>query len=264
MVKKIFKYVYLFLILIFLYAPILLLAVYSFNASSTIGLWSDKWTFDLYRQLFRNKELLTIIGNTLLLAVLSAIISTILGTLGAIGMYYSKKRTYRALSSATNIPVINADIVTAISIALVCSLFAFGRTYASLLIGHVVLCFPFVVLNVIPKLKQMNPNVYEAALDLGASQTKALFTVVIPQIMSGIFSGFLMAITLSLDDYIVTTFTKPSTFDTISTYVYNAYAKAGRNTSVPALRAMSTIIFAVMIIVIIFLNVRANKKRSVK
>jgi len=264
MVKKILKYAFIVLVLLFLYAPIILLVVYSFNDSSVIGVWSKKWTFRLYVDLYKDKDLLITVANTLVLAVVSAIISTILGTVGAIGMFYSKKKTYKILSGVTNIPVINAEIVTAISIALICSLLAFGRTYASLLIGHVVLCFPFVVLNVLPKLKQMNPNIYEASLDLGASPTKALFTIIIPQIASGIFAGFLMAVTLSLDDYIITTFTKPSTFDTISTYVYDAYAKGGRNSSIPALRALSTIIFLVMILVIIISNIRANKRRESK
>ncbi len=262
MVKKVLKYSLITLVLLFLYAPIVLLTVYSFNDSSTIGIWSDKWTFRLYRDLFKDKELLQTVWNTLFLAVVSAVISTVLGTMGAIGMFYSRRKTYKTLSGITNIPVINAEIVTAISIALICSLLAFGRTYASLLIGHVVLTFPFVVLNVLPKLKQMNPNVYEASLDLGATPTRALFTVIIPQILSGIFSGFLMAITLSLDDYIITTFTKPSTFDTISTYVYDAYAKGGRSSSVPALRALSAIIFLVMITIIVIANVRAGKRRT--
>lgn len=262
MVKKLIKYSFISLVLLFLYAPIILLIIYSFNDSSVIGIWSNKWSFRLYVELYKDKDLLKIVGNTLILAVVAGIISTLLGTIGAIGMFYSKKKTYQALSGATNIPVINAEIVTAISIALLCSLLAFGRTYASLLIGHVVLCFPFVVLNVLPKLKQMNPNIYEASLDLGASPVKALFTIIIPQILPGIFSGFLMAITLSLDDYIITTFTKPSTFDTISTYVYNAYAKGGANSSVPALRALSTIIFVVMILVIVIANLRASKRRA--
>lgn len=262
MVKKILKYSFISLVLLFLYAPIILLTIYSFNGSTTIGIWSKEWTFDLYVDLYHDKDLLQTVANTLILALVSAVISTVLGTMGAIGMFYSKKKTYKTLSGITNIPVINAEIVTAISIALICSLLAFGRTYASLLIGHVVLTFPFVVLNVLPKLKQMNPNVYEASLDLGASPVKALFSVIIPQIMSGIFSGFLMAITLSLDDYIITTFTKPSTFDTISTYVYDAYAKGGRSSSVPALRALSAIIFLVMITVIIVANVRASKRRE--
>ena len=262
MVKKIFKYSFVTFVLLFLYAPIILLTVYSFNDSSTIGIWSSKWTFRLYKDLFNDKDLLQTVLNTIILALSSATISTVLGTMGAIGMFYSRKKTYKTLSGITNIPVINAEIVTAISIALICSLLTFGRTYASLLIGHVVLSFPFVVLNVLPKLKQMNPNVYEASLDLGASPTRALFTVIIPQILSGIFSGFLMAITLSLDDYIITTFTKPSTFDTISTYVYDAYAKGGRSSSVPALRALSAIIFLGMITIIIVANIRASKRRD--
>jgi len=223
-------------------------------------MWSKKWTLGLYKQLFSSEDLMTTVLNTLILALLASTLSTILGTIGAIGMFYSKKRTQKILNSVTQLPVINAEIVTAISIALVCTMFAFGRTYASLLIGHVVLTFPFVVLNVMPKLKQLDSNLYEAALDLGATPTKALFSVIIPQILPGIFSGFLIATTLSLDDYIVTTFTKPATFDTISTYVFDAYAKGGRSADVPALRALSSIIFAVMIIFLVVKNIIANKK----
>ena len=141
-------------------------------------------------------------------------------------------------------------------------MFSFGRTYASLLIGHIVLCFPFVYLSVLPKLKQLDGNLYEAALDLGASPTKALFSVILPEILPGIFSGFMLAITLSLDDYIVSTFTRPPTFDTISTYVFDAYAKGGKGSSVPALRALSTIIFVIMLIVLLVQNILANKKKG--
>lgn len=259
MVKKILQRGYIWLILAFLYAPIILLVVYSFNNSQVIGQWSDEWTLDLYKRLFQSEELMTTTVNTLVLAFVSSIISTILGTMGAIGMFYSKKRVRNTLNTATQIPVINAEIVTAISTALVCTMFAFGRTYVSLLIGHVILTFPFVVLNVTPKLKQMDKNLYEAALDLGATPTQALFKVIIPQILPGIFSGFLIAITLSLDDYIITTFTKPATFNTISTFVFDAYAKGGRSADVPALRALSTIIFLVIIIVVIAKNIISNK-----
>ena len=245
-----------------MYAPIILLAVYSFNNSQVIGQWSDEWTIDLYKQLFSSEDLMTTVVNTLVLAFVSSIISTILGTMGAIGMFYSKKRVRDTMNTVTQIPVINAEIVTAISTALVCTMFAFGRTYVSLLIGHVILTFPFVVLNVTPKLKQMDKNLYEAALDLGATPTQALFKVIIPQVLPGIFSGFLIAITLSLDDYIITTFTKPATFDTISTFVFDAYAKGGRSADVPALRALSTIIFAVIIIMLIVKNVIANKNEK--
>ena len=262
MVKKFFQRGYIWLVLAFLYAPIILLAVYSFNNSQIIGQWSDEWSLDLYKQLFSSKDLMTTVVNTLILAFVSSIISTVLGTMGAIGMFYSGKRVRNTLNTVTQIPVINAEIVTAISTALVCTMFAFGRTYASLLIGHVILTFPFVVLNVTPKLKQMDKNLYEAALDLGATPTQALFKVIIPQVLPGIFSGFLIAITLSLDDYIITTFTKPATFDTISTFVFDAYAKGGRSADVPALRALSTIIFAVIIIMVIVKNVIASKGQS--
>lgn len=260
MVKKILRSTYLWLILIFLYAPVLLLVVYSFNASTEIGSWAKEWNFSLYKMLFTDSKILSAIKNTALLALSSSAISTVLGTIGAIGMFYSKRRTFKIFNTVTQIPLVNAEIVTAISLALVCSMLLFPRTYGSLLVAHVVLTFPFVVTNVLPKLKQMDPNLYEAGLDLGASPLKALFTIILPEIMPGIASGFMIAITLSLDDYIVTNFTKPSTIDTISTYAYNAYAKNSANTSIPALRALSAIVFAVIIISVIVVNVTASKK----
>ncbi|MBQ7407792.1 MAG: ABC transporter permease [Clostridia bacterium] len=262
MVKKFFQRGYVFLVLAFLYAPILLLVVYSFNASKEIGTWSDQWNFSLYTMLFTDDKILTAVWNTLILAFVSATISTILGTIGAIGAFYSKKRTQQLLGGATQIPVISAEIVTGLSLAMIFVFLGFYRTWASLIIGHVVICFPFVFLNVMPKLKQLNPNLYEAGLDLGASPTKALFSIILPEIMPGIFSGFLLAVTMSLDDYIVTTFTKPATLDTISTYTYNAYAKGGANTSVPALRALSTIIFVLIISVVLINNIRGNKAKE--
>lgn len=260
MVKRILRSSYLWLVLIVLYAPVVLLVVYSFNASQEIGSWSDTWNFSLYVQLFQDEKILSCIKTTLLLAVSSSAISTVLGTIGAIGMYYSKPRTFRIFNAVTQIPIVNAEIVTAISLALVCSIFLFPRTYGSLLVAHVVLTFPFVVTSVLPKLKQMDPNLYEAGLDLGASPFKALTTIVIPEIMPGIASGFMLAITLSLDDYIITNFTKPATIDTISTYAYNAYAKNAAHTSIPALRALSAIIFAVIIIAVVVANVTASKR----
>lgn len=262
MVKKIFRSTYLWLVLIFLYAPVLLLVVYSFNASQEIGTWSKEWNFSLYKMLFTDEKILKAIKNTVLLALSSSAISTVLGTVGAIGMFYSKRRTFKIFNTVTQIPLVNAEIVTAISLALVCSMLLFPRTYGSLLVAHVVLTFPFVVTNVLPKLKQMDPNLYEAGLDLGASPLKALFTIILPEIMPGVASGFMIAITLSLDDYIVTNFTKPSTIDTISTYAYNAYAKNSANTSIPALRALSAIVFAIIIISVVVINVTANKKAA--
>ena len=262
MVKKFIQRGYIFLVLAFLYAPILLLVVYSFNASKEIGTWSNEWNFSLYEMLFSNEKILKAVYNTLILAFVSASIATLLGTVGAIGTFYSKRKIQQIMGGATQIPVISAEIVTALSLAMIFVFLGFYRTWASLIISHVVICFPFVYLNVLPKLKQLNPNLYEAGLDLGATPTKALFSIILPEILPGVFSGFMLAVTMSLDDYIVTTFTKPTTLDTISTYTYNAYAKGGANTSVPALRALSTIIFVVVISVVIINNVRASRKAN--
>lgn len=257
MVKRILSVLICALVLLFIYAPILLLVVYSFTESHVIGRW-EGFSFELYAQLFRDAEIMQILFNTVWLALATAGLSTILGTAGAIGIFYSRRRVAKPLQAMSQIPVINAEIVTAISLALLFSMLFLYRTYFSLIVGHMVLCTPFVVLSVLPKLKQMDSNTYEAALDLGASPSQALFRVVIPQIFSGIVSGFMLSITLSLDDYIVTAFTKPPMFDTISTYVYNA-VKNGTNSSTPALRALSALIFIVMIAVLLIVNLRARK-----
>ena len=257
MVKRILSVLICALVLLFIYAPILLLVVYSFTESHVIGRW-EGFSFELYAQLFRDAEIMQILFNTVWLALAAAGLSTIVGTAGAIGIFYSRRRVAKPLQAMSQIPVINAEIVTAISLALLFSMLFLYRTYFSLIVGHMVLCTPFVVLSVLPKLKQMDSNTYEAALDLGASPSQALFRVVIPQIFSGIVSGFMLSITLSLDDYIVTAFTKPPMFDTISTYVYNA-VKIGTNSSTPALRALSALIFIVMIAVLLIVNLRARK-----
>ena len=257
MVKKILSVALCVAVLVFIYAPILLLVVYSFTDSRVIGRW-EGFSFDLYAELFRDAEIMQILFNTIWLALVAALLSTVLGTAGAVGIFYSRRRVAKPLQAVSQIPVINAEIVTAISLALLFSAAMLYRTYFSLIVGHMVLCTPFVVLSVLPKLRQMDPNTYEAALDLGASPSKALFKVVVPQIFSGILSGFMLSITLSLDDYIVTAFTKPRMFDTISTYVYNA-VRNGTNSSTPALRALSALIFVVMIAVLLVVNLRARK-----
>lgn len=257
MVKKILSVALCVAVLVFIYAPILLLVVYSFTDSRVIGRW-EGFSFDLYAELFRDAEIMQILFNTIWLALVAALLSTMLGTAGAIGIFYSRRRVAKPLQAVSQIPVINAEIVTAISLALLFSAAMLYRTYFSLIVGHMVLCTPFVVLSVLPKLRQMDPNTYEAALDLGAGPAKALFKVVVPQIFSGILSGFMLSITLSLDDYIVTAFTKPRMFDTISTYVYNA-VRNGTNSSTPALRALSALIFVVMIAVLLVVNLRARK-----
>ncbi|MGO5313617.1 ABC transporter permease [Bilifractor sp. LCP21S3_A7] len=248
--------------LLVLYLPILILAVYSFTDAANIGSIRG-FSMHNYVTLFTTPELLQMIGGTLLLAVGSAVLATFLGTIGAIGSFYSKRKLNAAISTINQIPVINADVVTGFSICilLVVVLGVSKDTFVPLVIGHVTLCAPFVYLSVMPKIRQMDSSLYEAALDLGATPFGALTQVVIPQIVPGIISGFGLAITLSLDDYFITTYTKPATFNTISTYVVNA-TKGSQTTIKTALWALSTIIFAVVILFVAIVNVRTAKKEE--
>ena len=264
--KKFFQIAYIALILLFIYAPIFTLVLYSFVDSPIVSIeeaFRIGFSLELYKKLFNDAALMTIVWDTLILALVAAILATILGTIGAIGIYYSRGKLGKGVSAASRIPVINAEIVTAVALVLLFALiFTESRSYFSMLIGHLVITTPFVVLSVMPKLKQMDPNMYEAALDLGASPFGALVKVVIPEILPGILSGFMLAVTLSLDDYIISAYTKPAGFDTISTYVYGAMAKANANSSLPALRALSAIIFVVIILVVVINNIRTRKKEA--
>ncbi len=254
------KCIILFLVLTFIYAPILILALYSFADTATIGS-AFHFSIQNYVTLFTTPELMDMIWGTLSLAVFSAIIATILGTIGAIGVFYSRKNTQVAANVVNQIPVVNADVVTGFSICiLLVVVFGVSKdTFFPLIAGHVTLSAPFVYLAVLPKLKQMDSSLYEAALDLGASPAYALRKVILPQIMSGVVSGFALAITLSLDDYFIATYTKPATFDTISTYVVNA-TKGSQTEIKTALWALSTIIFLMVLVFAVLMNVVSNKR----
>lgn len=254
---------FLLIALLFLYLPILILSVYSFTDATMIGK-SASFSLDNYATLFGTEELRNMILGTLFLALGSAVISTILGTIGAIGGFYSKKGIRGFISVVNQIPVVNADVVTGFSICvlLIVVLGIDKSTFIPLVAGHVVLSTPFVYLSVIPKLKQMDNAIYEAALDLGATPFKALMKVVIPQISSGIVSGFFMALTLSLDDYFVSTYTKPSTFDTISTYVVNA-TKGSQTSIKTALWALSALMFIVILAGVMFINIKKEKEGEI-
>ncbi len=247
--------IFIIIMLLLLYTPILVLAVYSFTTSANIGNIHG-FSMDNYVTLFTKAELRSMIIGTVLLAVGSAVIATILGTIGAVGAYYSKKISAGAIGAMNQIPVVNADVVTGFSICIllivVCGMNK--ESFVPLVIGHVVLSAPFVYLSVVPKLKQMDSSLYEAALDLGASPAYTLFKVVLPQIVPGIVSGFALAITLSLDDYFIATYTKPATFDTISTYVVNA-TKGSQTETKTALWALSTVTFLIVIIVVVIMNI---------
>lgn len=262
MVKKVLAKIFIWLVLILMYAPILLLMIYSFQDSQYINLTHfGTPSFRLYSSLMEYDEIWEAFFNTMLVAVVAAIVSTILGTVGAIGIFYSKKKAKTMLTNLNQIPVLNAEIITALSLTILfAQLFKVNFNFATLLIGHVVLTVPFVVLSVIPKLQQMDPNIYEAALDLGASPNKALFSVILPEILPGIFSGLMLSFTLSLDDYIITAFTRNDSFTTLSTYIYGVTAKG----PLPAeLRAFTTLfVFAVAIIIVSYNFYKSYKLRK--
>ena len=255
--RKTIGKLFLILMLLVIYAPILILAVYSFTDSGNIGSIHG-FSMQNYVTLFTKGELRDMIVGTVLLALVSSLLATIFGTMGAIGAFYSKKLAKNFINTANQIPVVNADVVTGFSIC-VLLIVAFGmnkESYVPLLIGHV-------YLSVVPKLKQMDASLYEAAMDLGASPSMALRKVVIPQIMPGIVSGFALAITLSLDDYFIASYTKPATFNTISTYVVNA-TKGSQTEIKTALWALSTVIFLIVILAVVVMNVAGRKTTSEK
>ena len=269
MVKKILAYSYIYLILLIMYVPILVLIVFSFTNSTYIGEWSG-FSFTLYKNLFQDEEIMVALGNTLIIAVISSAVSTVLGTLGAIGAFYSKKRSRALIENLNQVPVVNAEIVIALSLTIMFVFlgnFMFKEnifSFWTLLAGHVVISVPFVYLNVKPKLVQMDPSLYEAALDLGCSPRKALRKVLVPQILPGIVSGFLLSFTLSLDDFIVTAFTRgpgllsgEANIETLSTLVQ---AKIKKGPIPPNMRPLTTIIFLVVLVVAIIISVLRNKK----
>ena len=276
MVKKILAKSYIYLILLLMYLPILVLIVYSFSVRTSIG-DGYEFGFDLWKNLFDPEakisgEIWTALGNTFIIAIVSALVATILGTLGAIGAFYSGKKTQKAIEVATQIPVSNPEIVMALSLVVMfVSLKVIGIEFSfwTLLIGHVVLGLPFVYLSVKPKLIQMDPHLYEAALDLGCAPRQALFKVVVPQIMPGVLSGFLLSITLSLDDFIVTAFTRgpgllsgSKSIETLSTLIQ---AKLKKGAIPPEMRPLTLIIFVVVLAIAILVSVKkANDAKKAK
>ncbi len=264
MIWKYFKKVFLLLVLLFLYLPILVLAVYSFTDSTHIGAIRD-FSLQNYVTLFTTPELTDMITGTISLAIVAAVIATLLGTMGAIGAFYSRKNVSAFITTLNRVPVVNADVVTGFSICvlLVVALGVSKDSYIPLVAGHVTLCAPFVFLSVMPRIMQMDSSIYEAALDLGATPFKALIEILIPQIVPGIVSGFALAVTLSLDDYFIAMYTKPATFDTISTYVVNA-TKGAQTTIKTALWALSTVIFLIVVLVVVISNIRALRQSALE
>jgi len=249
MIRSGLRKLYIFLIFIFLYAPIGTLIVLSFNASKTRSKWGG-FTFKWYKSLFENDAIMRALGNTLAIALLSALIATFIGTIACISMQSMKKRNRSILIGITNIPMLNAEIVTGISLMLLFIFFGIKFGFMTILLAHITFNIPYVILSVMPRMKQLNPSTYEAALDLGASHMQAFFKVVFPDILPGILSGFLMAFTMSLDDFIITHFTKGPGIDTLSTKIYTEVKKGIK----PEMYALSTIIFLSVLVLLILIN----------
>ena len=257
MKKTIAQRIYIALIFIFLYAPIVTLMVLSFNASKTRAKWGG-FTLKWYYELFQNSIILEALYNTLLIAFLSAAISTCIGTVACIAINGMKKRNRAIMMGITNIPMLNAEIVTGISLMLLFTSMGVRFGFGTILLSHITFNIPYVILSVMPRMKQLNPSTFEAAMDLGASRTKAFFKVVFPDLLPGILSGFLMAFTMSLDDFIITHFTKGPGIDTLSTKIYTEVKKGIK----PEMYALSTLIFVAVLLLLLLVNKAPSKREK--
>lgn len=260
--KKFFAQTYLWLLLALLYAPILIIGVFSFTEAKVLGNWTG-FSTKLYTSLFAGgvrHSLIDAIENTLTIALIAAAVSTILGSIAAIGIHNMRGRRRQAISFLNNVPMLNPDIITGISLFLLFISLGISQGYMTVVLAHIAFCTPYVVLSVMPRLQQMNPNIYEAALDLGATPFQALRKVIIPEIRPGMISGFILAFTLSIDDFAVTIFTIGNEgLETLSTFIYADARKGGLT---PELRPLSTIIFVTVLILLIIINVRSRRAAS--
>lgn len=257
MVKKISGRLYLAIIFLFLYLPIMVLIVLSFNNSKSRVAWggfTGKW----YISMFQNDSIMEAFIMTLQITLTASVLATIIGTLAAIGIQSMRRRGKAILLGATNIPLLNADIVTGISMMLLFVRFT-KLGFSTVLIAHLTFDIPYVILNVLPKLNQTSKSAYEAALDLGASPFYAFYKIVWPDIRSGVFSGFLMAVTMSLDDFSITYFTKGAGVNTLSTMLYTELRKGIK----PEMYALSTLLFAIAIVLLLIMNYGSSRKNDI-
>ena len=262
--KKFFAQCYIWLLLIVLYSPIVFIAVFSFTESKVLGNWTG-FSTELYSNLFSGSvqggsALMHAIQNTLIIAVIAASFATLIGTIAAIGIHNMKGKGKQAITFMNNIPMLNPDIITGVSLFLLFVFLHISQGYVTVVLAHITFCTPYVVLSVLPRLTQMNPNIYEAALDLGATPFQALRKVLLPMLKPGMISGFILAFTMSLDDFAVTFFTRGTVgLDTLSTYIYTDARKGGLT---PELRPMITILFLGILFLLIIINLR--KARAAK
>ena len=262
--KKFFAQTYLWLLLAMLYAPILIIAIFSFTEAKVLGNWTG-FSTKLYTSLFTggvHHSLLGAIENTMIIALVAASISTLLGGVAAIGIFNLRNRQKMIMNGLNNLPMLNPDIITGISLFLLFVSFGVTQGYMTVILAYVTFCTPYVVLCVMPRLQQMNPNIYEAALDLGATPFQALCKVLLPELKPGMISGFILAFTLSIDDFAVTIFTIGTEgLETLSTYIYADARKGGLT---PELRPLSTIIFVTVLLLLIVINIRSERANKTK
>lgn len=255
--KKALKGLYLTLIELFLYLPIGTLMVLSFNSGKTMNAWTG-FSLDWYEEMFQSQQIMEALKNTLTIAFWAATIATVIGVAACIGLNSMREKSRSLLMGLNNIPLLNADIVTGISLMLSFLLFGISLNYGTVLFAHITFCIPYVILSVMPKFRQLQNHTYEAALDLGASPVYAFFKVVLPDIMPGIISGFLLSFTMSVDDFVITHFTRGVGINTLSTLIYSQ-VKVGIR---PTLYALSTVIFVTVLIILIVVNIISNKKEE--
>lgn len=259
MIKYIEK-AYLWLLLAMLYLPIIIIMFFSFTEAKVLGNWTG-FSLKLYSSLFAGNvqhSLINAIWNTFAIAVLASAFSTILGTVAAIGIFNLKNRARQTVSFMNSIPMMNSDIITGISLFLLFVSLGVSQGFTTVVLAHITFCTPYVVLSVLPRLRQMNPNIYEAALDLGATPLQALRKIIFPEVRSGMISGFILSFTLSIDDFAVTIFTIGNEgLETLSTFIYADARKGGLT---PELRPLSTIIFVAVLMLLLIINKRSERK----
>ena len=252
--KKFFRNFYLLLIFLFLYAPIAVLMLYSFNDSKSRRIWNG-FTTKWYVELLGDADILHSLYVTLLVAVIAAVLATLLGTVAAIGIHNMRRRTRTAYLTVNNIPMSSSDTIMGVTFMLLFAAIGLDKGYLTLILAHVTFCTPYVILNVMPKLRQLDKNAYEAALDLGATPRQALHRVILPEIMPGIVTGMIMAFTLSIDDFVISYFTSGTT-QTLPIYIYSMTRKRIS----PEINALSTVLFVCIMLLLIIINVRQGRE----
>ena len=255
--KKISK-CYIGLVLAFLYLPIVVLMVYSFNESKSRGVWKG-FTFDWYVSLFQNESIMASLRTTLLCGILAALVATVIGSMAAYGIAKSKKKSSLILSVAY-VPMLNAEIVTGVSLMLLFTLMGLEFGFFTMLLSHITFCIPYVILAVLPKAKQLDWSLYDAAQDLGCTPMHSFWRIMFPELLPGILTGFLLSLTMSIDDFIISFFTTGNGVNNLSIEIYTM-AKRGIK---PEINALSTIMFAVILAILIIANVGTAKKESQK